>query len=173
MKKRVTTATVIFAIAIMVFAVSAFAQTETTTPPPRPSYGPGSCSWGYNSSLNLTEDQQQKLSDLMKKNVIEGSKIRTETQLKHIELMELYSADKPDLKKIDKVDKEIRDLRDKQYELKKKFRDSARGLLTKKQLEDNPYAFVRRGHGMRGSFGGMSNYGKGHSRKGGGIFSRW
>jgi Spy/CpxP family protein refolding chaperone len=184
MKKGLTIATAVFTAAVLVFAITAFAQTETTTPPPRPSYGPGSCVWGYNSPLKLTEDQQKKLTDLMRKNVVEESKIRTDMQLKRIELMALYSADKPDLNKIDKTEDAIRDLRDKQYELKRKFRDSARKLLTKEQLEENPYAFCGRGFGMGGGYGmgpgfggtkpGMRHGSKsGFGGKSGGSYYRW
>lgn len=187
MKKNLTIAAAIFAMFVMVFAASVFAQTDEAAPPTRPGYGPGygpgGCVWGSNSPLKLTEDQQKNLADLMRKNVVEKSKIRMEIQLKHIELMTLYQADKPDLKKIDSLEDSIRDLKDKEFDLKRKFRDNARKLLTKEQLDENPYAFCGRGRGFGGGYGmgsgmgsGMGYYGKGRGGKGGfgGMsFPRW
>jgi Spy/CpxP family protein refolding chaperone len=191
MKKRLTITAAVLAIFVMVFAALAFAQADKTTPPARPfygsGYGPGGCVWGANAPLKLTADQQEKLADLMRKNVVDKYKIRTEMQLKRIELMTLYQADKPNLKKIDSLEDSIRDLRDKEFDLKRKFRDSARKLLTKEQLDENPYAFCKRGRGFGGSYGmgpgagsgmgsGMGYYGKGRGGKGGfgGMsFPRW
>ncbi|GEM_PF-3600026 len=168
MKRGLTIGAAVFAAVVLVFAALAFAQTDKTAPPTRPfygpGYGPGGCLWGYNTTLKLTEDQQKKLSDLMRKDVVDKSKIRTEMQLKRIELMTLYQADKPDLKKIDRIEDSIRDLRDKEFDLKRKFRDNARKLLTKEQLEKNPYAFCGRGAGMGH---GVGHHGKGRSGKGG------
>ena len=159
MKRGFTITAIALAMAVLILTVPALADPETKGNRTG-SFYPGNCPWG-NSSLDLTENQQEKLTDLQKKNIKEGAKIMTEMQLKRVELQGLYRAEKPDFAKIDKVEKEIRDIRAKQYELQKDFRDDARKLLTKKQLEDNPYAFSGRGRGN-----GMG-YGIGHGRSGG------
>ncbi len=165
MKKGFTIATIALAMTVLILTVPVLAETETT--PTRPGgFYPGNCPWD-NSSLDLTEKQQQKLTDLQKENVKAGAKIMTEMQLKRVELQEIYRAEKPDLAHIDKVNKEIRDLRDKRYELQKDLRDDARKLLTKKQLEDNPYAFSGRGRG-NGMGHGMGGSSRGYGRSGGG-----
>jgi Spy/CpxP family protein refolding chaperone len=167
MKRGLTITAIAVVMAVMILTVPALAQNKTKGNRTGGSY-PSNCPWN-NSTLDLTENQQQKLTDLQKKNVESGSKIMTEMQLKRVELQGLYRTEKPDFAKIDKANKEIRDLRDKRYELQKDFRNDARKLLTKKQLEDNPYAFSGRGRGN-----GMGHgKGGGGSKGGGGGSGRW
>lgn len=162
MKRKFTITAIAVAMATLILTVPALAQTETKGNRTGGFY-PGNC------PLDLTDDQQQRLTDLQKKNVKAVAQIMTETQLKRVELQGLYRAEKPDFAKIDKANKEIRDLRDKRYELQMDFRNNARKLLTKKQLEDNPYAFSGRGNNMGHGKGGG---GKG-KRGGGNSNSRW
>lgn len=133
--------------------------------------------WG--NTLNLTQDQQDKLLDIQDNYRKDSEKIWLDMSRKELELRELYLADKPDLKKIEKVEDQTRELMNKRYELSREYRNKMRGILTAEQLEANPQTFICPGFGMghgpgmgsgpgRGMGGGFGGSGRG----GGGGFWR-
>jgi len=115
--------------------------------------------------LKLTQDQQNKLYELEKKHIAEAGKIRTDIELKMLEMRTLFVSEKPDAKKIDKLENEIRDLQEKLYDLSKSYRDKARALLTKEQLDANPLAFYGgKGRGAGYGMGCGMGFGPGCGR---------
>ncbi len=150
---------------------------------------PGPGSWGcpyYQGgpagTLNLTTDQQKKLSDLQEKFFTDSDKIIDQVVEKHRQMRDLYVAETPNIKAIDKIQDEIKVLSDKRIALSRDFRNKARALLTAEQLKADPYAFMMGpgfggglgGPGMMGAgFGGGMPCGPDYDRERGGGFGRW
>ncbi len=145
----------------------------------RPGYGGGGGYWGCpyyqdgpgGSGLNLTADQQKKLTDLQEKYIDANDKISDQIVDKQRELRKLYATDTPDFKAIDKAEDQIRGLMDKKFSLNREFRNSARSLLTDEQLKAYPYAFSGPGSCLGygagpgyGRGGGMGGFGPGRGR---------
>jgi Spy/CpxP family protein refolding chaperone len=149
------------AIALLVLALTA--GWASADPVDKTGTFDGSNCW--RNTLNLTQDQQEKITDLQKKYIEDTEGLRTEMRLKRLELRNLYLAETPDTKKIDRLGEEIQNLRDKEYDLAKDFRDKARAVLTAEQLEANPYAFMGPGSG---SGSGRGGHGYGGKTRGGG-----
>lgn len=94
--------------------------------------GPGNCLGGF-SHLNLTPEQQTKLTAMQEKNWKEIIPLRNEMQTKRLELQALWTAPNPDKNKILAKQKEINALRDKLQAKTTDFRIEARSVLTPEQ----------------------------------------
>jgi Spy/CpxP family protein refolding chaperone len=156
-------------VAGLMIAGAVFAQPQND----RPGYGGGGGYWGCpyypggpgNDGLNLTADQQKKLTDLQEKYIDANDKISDQIVDKQRELRKLYVAETPDFKAIDRVEDQIRTLMDKKFTLNREFRNSARALLTDEQLKAYPYAFT--GPGSCLGYGPGPGYGRGGGMGGG------
>ena len=96
--------------------------------------GRGGC-YGFESTLNLTPDQQKKISkvreDMRKSNWDIMGKMREE----HYKLRDLYYADKPDSKAINAQYKKVQELQQQMMDSGLASRNKIDELLTKEQKE--------------------------------------
>lgn len=127
----------------------------------------------WDTNLNLTQDQQDKLLDIQDDYRKDSQKIWLDMSRKELELRELYMADKPDLKKIEKAEDQIRDLMEKKFDLSREHRVKMRGVLTDEQLEANPQAFICPGFGMGSGPGMRPGMGGGSGGPGRGSGGFW
>jgi len=122
---------------------------------------------------DLTPDQLEKMDALREANLKEMLPIRTDLEIKRIELEALWRADEPDAKKIVAKVKEIGDLQEKMEVARINHMFDIRNLLTPEQRKAmrkmGPGMMGgRRGRGMmRGRMGGCPMGGDGCGMQGG------
>jgi Spy/CpxP family protein refolding chaperone len=128
---------------------------------------------------DLTADQQGKMDALKTAHLKEMLPLRTDLQVKEIELGALWRADEPDAKKIVAKVKEIGDIREKMEVARVNHLFDCRKLLTPEQLKAMKKMGMGRGmmgkgmgRGMRGmmrgQMGGCPMGGEGCGMQGGG-----
>jgi Spy/CpxP family protein refolding chaperone len=127
---------------------------------------------------DLTPDQQDKMDALRAAHLKEMMPLRTDLQLKEIELEALWRADEPDAKKIVAKVKEIGDIREKMEVARINHMFDCRKLMTPEQLKAMKKMGMGRGmmgkgmgRGMRGMMRGQMGecpMGEGCGMQGGG-----
>ena len=123
---------------------------------------------------DLTPDQQDKMDALRAAHLKEMMPLRTDLQLKQIELEALWRADEPDAKKIVAKVKEIGGIREKMEVARINHMFDCRKLMTPEQLKAMKKMGMGRGmmgkgmgRGMRGQMGGCPMGGEGCGMQGG------
>jgi len=104
---------------------------------------------------DLTPDQSQKMDALRAAHLKEMSPLRTDLQLKQIELEALWRADEPDAKKIVAKVKEIGDIRQKMEVARINHLFDCRKLMTPEQLKAMKKMGMGRGMMGKGMGRGM------------------
>ena len=112
---------------------------------------------------DLTPDQQDKMDAIRAAHLKEMMPLRTDLQLKEIELEALWRADEPDAKKIVAKVKEIGDIREKMEVVRINHMLDCRKLMTPEQLKAMKKMGMGRGMRgmMRGQMGGCPMGGEG------------
>jgi Spy/CpxP family protein refolding chaperone len=121
---------------------------------------------------DLTPDQLEKMDALRAAHLKEMMPLRTDLQLKEIELQALWRADEPDAKKIVAKVKEIGDIRQKMEVARINHLFDCRKLMTPEQLKAMKKMGMGRGMMGRGMGRGMRGMkrGQGYGMPGGDDF---
>ena len=177
--KRTVTLTILVALALM--AGMALAAD------PVDSDGYTFAPWCWRNDVNMTDDQDERLADIQEKYWDKSEAIMDSIADKQDQLEKIYRDDSPNYTKADALEDDIYDLNRELIELRRNYRDEARGVLTDEQLSEYPNAFFGgygmgygRGYGMGygmgygKGFGYGMGYGKGYGMGAGrGCWGRW
>jgi len=128
-----------------------------------PAAGSAWAPWCWRNNVTMTDDQNERLGDIQDRYWERTEAIRDEIADKQDQLDEIYRDDTPNLTRADALEDDIYDLNRELIELRRDYRDEARGVLTDEQLSEYPYAFYGGGPGMGYGYGrgaGMG-YGRG------------
>jgi len=123
----------------------------------------------WRNDITMTEDQNQRLSDIQEKYWEKFEAVMDSIADKQDELDNIYRNDNPDYTKADALEDEIFDLRRELIELRRSYRDEARSVLTDEQLSEYPDAFCA-GCGMGSGRGNGMGYGMGYGKGHGGGY---
>ena len=151
--KRILTITILVALALtagMAFADPADSSGDTYAP------------WCWRNDVTMTDTQNERLADIQEKYWEKSEAVMDSIADKEDQLDKIYRDDNPNYTKADALEDEIYDLNRELIELRRDYRDEARGVLTDEQLNEYPDAFYS-GYGM--GYGGRGygmGYGKGY-----------
>jgi len=165
--KRILTITIILALALtagMALAADPAGSDGSTWAP-----------WCWRNDINMTDDQNERLADIQEKYWEKSEAIMDSIDNKQDQLQIIYRDDNPNYTKADTLEDDIYDLNRELIELRRDYRDEARGILTDEQLSEYPEAFYGgygmgygmgygRGHGMGYGMGYGKGYGGGYGR---------
>jgi len=161
--KRIAIVTIVTALVLTAGMALAADPTDTTSPV----YAP----WCWRNDITMTDDQNDRLADIQEKYWTKSEAIMEKIDDRQAQLDEIYRGDTPDYTKADALEDEIYDLNRELIELRRDYRDEARGMLTDDQLSEYPYAFYGGGYGKGYGMGSGMGYGMGAGRGSGGYGS--
>jgi len=153
--KRTLIITVILALALTAGMALAADPADTTDN----IYAP----WCWRNDITMTDAQNEKLDELQEKYWEKSEAVMDKIDGKQDQLEDIYRDDSPDYTKADALEDDIYDLNRELIELRRDYRDEARGVLTDEQLSEYPGAFCG-GYGLGYGRGSGMGYGMGSGR---------